>query len=145
MRFPGLQQCGRLKCNEMMLNVKLIEWIGFAFLMCISNIRAKCESDRHPYLLLLMKQPECRSSHLSAAHFSKRDYAALWMHLFGTIRRHAFTTGWLPVQYNRVDLLSLTPAFRNVLNYPIPSLGSKPPPYLILHRCSRRKEGFFFP
>lgn len=42
-----------------------------------------------------------------------------------------------------IYLLSLIPAFRNVLNYPIPSLGSKPPSYLILHRCSRRKKVFF--
>ena len=63
--------------------------------------------------------------HLSAAHFSKCDYAALWMPLLGTFCRPAFATGLLPTQHNRGGLLSLTPALRNVLNYPKLSPSSK--------------------
>lgn len=91
-----------------------------------------------------MKQAECIFSHLSTAYFSKCDYAALGMHPFGTICQPAFNTGLLPEQYNRAGLLSLTPAFRNVLNYPTLSLGSKPPTRSDFAQMFKEKEFFFF-
>ena len=47
------------------------------------------------------------------------------MPLLGTFCRPAFATGLLPTQHNRGGLLSLTPALRNVLNYPKLSPSSK--------------------
>lgn len=91
-----------------------------------------------------MKQPECPFPRLSTAHFSKYDCVALWMHLFGTIGRPALATGFVPGRYNRADLLSLTPAFRNVLNYPILSLGSEPSALSDFAQMFKEKEFFFF-
>lgn len=63
--------------------------------------------------------------HLSAAHFSKCDYAALWMPLLGTFCRPAFATGLLPTQHNRgvcclspqlSEMYSITPSSHRALN-----------------------------
>lgn len=66
------------------------------------------------------------------------------MHLFGTICQPALATGSVPAHYNGVDLLSLTWAFRNVLNYPILSLGSKPSTLSDFAQMFKEKEVFFF-
>lgn len=47
-------------------------------------------------------------------------------------------------KYNRVNLCSLTLAFRNVLNYPIFSLGSKPSTLSDFAQMFKKKCGFFF-
>lgn len=82
--------------------------------------------------------------HLSAAYFSKCDYAALWMPLLGTFCQPAFATGLLPTQHNRGGLLSLTSALRNVLNYPILSLSSKLSTLSDFAQMFKEKVFFFF-
>lgn len=76
-------------------------------------------------------------------HIFQCDYAALQMHLFGTMCPPAFAIGWLPVNTIRVDLLSLTPAFRNMLNYPILSPDSKPSTLSDFAQMFREKSFFF--
>lgn len=62
----------------------------------------------------------------------------------GTICPPASATGSVPGRYNRVDLLSLTPAFRNVLNSPLLSLGSTPSALSDFAQMFKEKEFFFF-
>lgn len=66
------------------------------------------------------------------------------MHLLGTICRPAFAVGFLPTRHNRQGLLSLAPAFRNALNYPILSLGSKPSTLSDFAQMFKEKEFFCF-
>lgn len=64
------------------------------------------------------------------------------MQLSGTICPPASATGSVPGRYNRVDLLSLTPAFRNVLNSPLLSLGSTPSALSDFAQMFKEKEFF---
>lgn len=72
-----------------------------------------------------MKKPECIFPHLSTTHSPKRDYAALRMHLFGTVPQSVFAAGLLPGQRYGVALSSLVPAHRTGVTPP--SRRAEPP------------------
>lgn len=153
MRFPGLRLCRRLKHNERMLNLEGIgcqtHWVNWVNWVCFFDVRIQHSSEttwawQTSLTTFIYEASRMHIFPLIYCIFFKMwlcstRNASFWHNLLACLQ---YWVAARAIQW--AGLLSLTPAFRNVLTYPTLSLGSKPPTLSDFAQMFKEKEFFFF-